>query len=232
MDYCVLAPVRNGSKWLPEFLNCLESFKLQPLRTYFLLNNCSDRSKDILKSYANRVGRTTIIEYDYKDAFFHPIEERYKYVSHLCKVRNALIDVAIQHDSKWSHALIHDITKLSPINLPDKLLSIDESLVSPLILREDVCSFWDLSNFRDIYNCPFKSAPPFFTGSMISEVASVGSVVMVKREVFSVARFTPSKDDFDGTFVNFCHQARSYGHSCWVLRDVCSTAPIFLRKKL
>lgn len=224
-SYCVLVPVRNGASWLPEFLFTLQRYQPQPLRTYFFLNNCTDLSEEIIKKHSKTHGRVTMIKKDYQDSYFDPLNDRFNYVTHLCRVRNTLIDTATEHNKDWTHALLHDLTKISTPELPKKLLEASKPVVAPLVLKDGICAFWDLANFKDLYGDRFAAAPPFFTGPMLTEVSSVGSVCMIEREVFRCGRFAPSKDEMDGTFVNFCNIIRLAGASCWVRRDVFVVSP-------
>lgn len=190
-------PVRNRGWILQKHIDALKKQKDVNLDLFYLLNNSTDNTEDILKENNIRY-----INYDIENATSR--EDRLMYsMDHLAQLRNSFLEEFLRSDCEYLFSIDSDILMIGDTDL-SKLLSNNLHIVSILI-----------SNSPTIYahNILNGNIRPKIIDGTIMEVDLTGAIYLIHREVIEAGvRYGYHKNGED---VVFCEKARSLGYKLY-----------------
>jgi hypothetical protein len=229
---CVITAMRNCAQLVPTYRQMIEAFDPLPRRVVIGLNDSTDETSTLLAAWqreAPDVLKVDVITFTTNRPLF-PRERTVARAAHLAEIRNRAIDHALRtHD--WTHALMHDVTKRSPPDLPGQLLTSCADIVAPFVLRRsaDKVHFYDTWCFRDEGGSEYAPDWPYVfqlddSGPAEIPAMAVGGVYMVRRPIFETGLRLGTLGARCCDSVRLCVDALAAGYQVGVRRDLVSWA--------
>lgn len=202
----ITAPTRNDAHYLKRHLGTWDKVKYprDRIRWVWMYGRSVDRTLQILEQFYSRRNWKAEI---YPDP---PFKNKTNNAIWIADVLNALRkkykgeDFVVLNDS--------DIIRI-PSNLLLKLVSLDLDIVAPYvwIYGTNPLLFFDTYLFRDLKGKKYPSKNvPYINSKKPIELSSVGSLLVIKGEIFKEIEFENPCGNFQ-----FCKNARKKGYKVW-----------------
>lgn len=197
----IACPVSSRGWILPYYLNHIVNldYPKHLISIYFIINNSSDNSKEILTNFKNEFNchyKSITIErfksgHSPKDVRSKNVRLEYTY-KHLSALRNKILKHTCDNDFSYCFSVDSDI--LLPSNILKKLLSHKKDVISGVIYNGylvDRSAPWKYPNimrfnskgyFEHIANSYVKSSP-FLTESKVAQIDGAGAIVLLSKDV-------------------------------------------------
>ena len=202
MTVPVFVPVKDCAMWLPRFLGVLDKMK------------GVDR---VVFSYGKSRDLTLTYILQFKESSRHKVEvyEEPRKLNALSSAQIAAIyrDFQTMMTEDDTHVLLLDSDIIrAPTTLISKLMRHDKDIIAPYVYVQDYkpLRFFDAHVFRKDGFRFFPWAPPNYLDKKPVQIDSVGTCMLVKKEVFEA---TPYGDPYP--HLRFCNESRMKGYEVW-----------------
>lgn len=225
----IAAPVRNRQEYLPYYLSNIanQSFPKSNTNLYFLINNSTDKSEEILYKFKNeynaQYNRIKIDKFNRpnipEDVDIRSANIRMNYIyTHLAEMRNCIL---FQCKTDWLFSVDTDIMLL-PDTL-EQLLKSNKKCISALI-----CNGYKYAEYHN-NKTKYKIDAKQYTNIMfyasggkirhyrncdegIIEVDITGAVYLIHKDIYKKCRYG---FDHQGEDIYFCREVKKMGESLW-----------------
>lgn len=203
--YCVITAMRDAGEFVAPYRRMVENFGAAPTAVVIGENDSADDTLERLRAWPGirlLSFRTGVPRF--------PRTATAARSAHLAMVRNRVVEEALRLPWRW--ALMQDLQKWSPPDLPARLMALDLDVVAPAVRRVGGF-FYDTWCFRDLDGTVLQRVLP---GSGVREVSAVGGVYLVRREVFAAGCRLAGGGAETCDSVPFCRAARERGYRVWL----------------
>ena len=211
MHIIICSLVKNGMKYLPAYRKQLEALVLPERLSWSLCileGDSDDGTWDYLERWASECDNVVIGREDVGEPVAgEGIDGR---AVRWARAGNACLEL-IDAVPQYSHVLWMESDLCFPLDLLERLLSLEVDIVAPMIWIGG--HFYDTWGFRDLQGNKWSHYPPYhpdYRSDSLMEVGSVGSCVLFRREVLDAGvRFRGPYQT--GLLVGVCNDARAKG---------------------
>jgi hypothetical protein len=211
MNILIAAPVRNRGWILNQYMSCLKNLNISDnISYYFILNDCTDDSKEILDYYIEKeideMNFNTPSDMGENGQGRSGLQRELYTYKNLSVLRNKILEYARNTNVDYIFSVDTDI--LVKPDILEKLLSTEKDIVAALINNGG--KNWNFLHFQGDRG---------YVPEKLFEVRVTGACYLISRNVFMNESIKYSNEFGSGEDEAFCEYARRQGFHSYVLPD-------------